>query len=75
VSILIGDFGLLLTTGFLPPEFREKMGLDRDPRQQQLFDMEQPHCSFSRDAIAEPLRALPSTPTYGTSVRTGHKLI
>lgn len=58
MPILIGDFGLFLTTGFLPPEFREKMGLDRDPRQQQLSDIEQPHRSFSRDAIARTVTRL-----------------
>lgn len=59
VSLLIGDFGLFLTTGFLPPEFREKMNLTWTPRQQRLFDL---HNRIARNVVQrlpEPLRAFP----------------
>ena len=78
VSMLIGDFGLFLTTGFLPPEFREKMGLEWTPRQQQLFDL---HNRIVRSVVTrlpEPMRAFPFNAylwDVRRRIRTGRKLI
>lgn len=38
VSLLLGRFGVFVTTGFLPPEFREQMRLPWDERKQRRFD-------------------------------------
>ncbi|MGK9273142.1 DUF2236 domain-containing protein [Williamsia muralis] len=78
VSMLIGDFGLFLTAGFLPPEFREKMGLQWTPRQQQLFDL---HNRIVRSVVTrlpEPMRAFPFNAylwDVRRRIRTGRKLI
>jgi uncharacterized protein (DUF2236 family) len=78
VSLLIGNFGLFLTTGFLPPEFREKMGLEWSPQHQRLFDA---HNRLARAVVTrlpEPVRAFPFN-TYlwdvRRRIRTGRKLI
>lgn len=38
VALLLGRFSLLVTTGFLPPVFREALGLPWDERRQRRFD-------------------------------------
>lgn len=37
-SLLLGRFNRFITTGFLPPRFRQEMRLDFTPRQQRRFD-------------------------------------
>lgn len=59
VSLLVGSFGLFLTTGYLPQEFRDKMNLTWTPRQQRLFDA---HNRLARGVVRrlpQPLRAFP----------------
>lgn len=59
VSFLIGDFGLFVTTGFLPQEFREKMLLTWTPRQQRLFDLHNRIVRTVVQRLPKPLRAFP----------------
>lgn len=59
VSMLIGDFGLFLTTGYLPPEFRDKMNLTWTARQQRLFDAHNWLARTIVQRLPRPLRAFP----------------
>ncbi|WP_158893183.1 oxygenase MpaB family protein [Amycolatopsis anabasis] len=52
VSVLLGPFNRFVTTGFLPPRFREEMRLPWTPRQQRRFDR-------LMSAIAAVVRRLP----------------
>lgn len=59
VSLLIGNFGLFLTTGYLPQEFRDKMNLTWTPRQQRLFDAHNRLARAVIQRLPQPLRAFP----------------
>ena len=59
LSTVIGGFGLFLTTGFLPPEFRDKMGLEWSGRDQRMFDAHNRVARAVAVRLPKPLRAFP----------------
>jgi uncharacterized protein (DUF2236 family) len=58
-SLAIGSYGLFVTTGFLPPEFRDKMGLEWSGRDQRIFDVHNRIARFVALRLPKPLRAFP----------------
>lgn len=68
VSFVIGGYGLFVTTGFLPPEFRDKMGLDWSDRDQRVFDVHNRVAKAVATRLPKPLRAFPFN-TYLWDVR------
>jgi uncharacterized protein (DUF2236 family) len=59
LSTVIGGFGLFLTTGFLPPEFRDKMGLTWSGRDQRMFDAHNRVARAVTVRLPKPLRTFP----------------
>lgn len=59
ISFVIGGYGLFVTTGFLPPEFRDKMGLAWSDRNQRVFDLHNQLARTVATRLPKPLRAFP----------------
>ncbi len=59
VSLLNGRFNLWLTTGFLPPEFRDAMGLEWSPADQRRFDRFIAVLAATRRPVPAALRRFP----------------
>jgi uncharacterized protein (DUF2236 family) len=68
LSLVIGGFGLFVTTGFLPSEFRDKMGLEWSDRDQRVFDVHNRIARAVATRLPQPLRAFPFN-TYLWDVR------
>lgn len=58
---LLGDFNTFVTTGFLPPPFREAMGLDWDDERQQRFDRLMRRMGAVERRLPASVRILPFT--------------
>ncbi|MEU3269717.1 oxygenase MpaB family protein [Saccharomonospora sp. NPDC006951] len=59
VSTLLGPFNRFVTTGFLPPRFREEMRLEWTPRQQRRFDRLMGAISAVVTRVPKPVREFP----------------
>ncbi len=59
VNLLFGRFNAFVTTGFLPPEFREQMRLDWSPRHQRRFDRLMRLIGTTVLRLPRPLREFP----------------
>ncbi|WP_019812053.1 oxygenase MpaB family protein [Saccharomonospora halophila] len=59
VSLLFGRFNAFVTTGFLPPQFRERMRLDWSPRHQRRFDRLMRLIGTTVLRLPRPLREFP----------------
>ena len=68
LSLVIGGYGLFVTTGFLPSEFRDKMGLEWSDRDQRVFDVHNRIARAVATRLPQPLRAFPFN-TYLWDVR------
>ena len=59
LSILLGRFNRFVTTGFLPPEFREQMRLPWSERRQHRFDVLMAAIAAVAQRLPGPLRRFP----------------
>ncbi|ASR35882.1 hypothetical protein BAY61_13685 [Prauserella marina] len=58
-SALLGPFNRFVTTGFLPPRFRDEMRLEWTPRQQRRFDRLMRAISAVVTRVPKPVREFP----------------
>jgi uncharacterized protein (DUF2236 family) len=77
-SIIFGWWFELLTIGFLPQNFREKMGLEFKPWQRRVFDAHNKLAKAITDRLPKPLREFPFNVLLWDvrwRIRTGRPLV
>ncbi|GAC78893.1 Uncharacterized conserved protein, DUF2236 family [Gordonia malaquae] len=59
VSMIMGPWSELLTVGYLPPEFRDKLGVTQTPMQKRIFDAHNTVLRVGVKLMPAPMRKFP----------------